>query len=147
MLRYNFLQSSNKHFRESGSEPPSVFQHYYGSFSHFLSWSNIHVLFPLQLSTRVFLVWAYQDVDDASNPRMFSMHTRRGHTKDRHLIITSDFAANPTILTWRFTYGETTTTRRSLQTTKAFEVKSSGFQWGVSFITISAITIISILLE
>ena len=54
---------------------------------------KIRCFFFLQVTTRVFLVWAYHLVDDASDARDFSMHSRRGHTSESYRLV---YENNPT---------------------------------------------------
>lgn len=51
------------------------------------------LFFLMQVTTRVFLVWAYHLVDDAGDPRDFSMHSRRGHTSESYRLV---YENNPT---------------------------------------------------
>ncbi|KAL9968433.1 hypothetical protein ACROYT_G026810 [Oculina patagonica] len=95
------------------------------------------------VTTRVFLVWAYHLVDDASDPHDFSMHSRRSHTSESYRLVyenthtdtTSDqnsqaiMASSPGPST-----PATTRTRR----------KSFGCQLGLSFLTISLANVLSI---
>lgn len=103
-------------------------------------------LLPLQETTRVFLVWAYHDVDDASNPRMFSMHTRRNHSMGSFHILYAN--SNPMIST----QGTKTAERESEPSTArpvrvTAKVKSLGIHLGGSFLIISFLTILNFLVK
>ncbi|KAL9956656.1 hypothetical protein ACROYT_G038170 [Oculina patagonica] len=81
-------------------------------------------------TTRVYLIWAYHDTEDADNPLIFSKHTHRNYTMETHQIVFP--GENMTATTAPPTTPMVTTTR-----------PSSGFQLGVSFLTISLATILS----
>ena len=105
----------------------------------------LNVFFPQQVGTRVFFVWAYHDVDDASNPRMFSMHTRKSHTNETYEIIS---AMDPMISTRKLTLKPTTRTSVLTTNTKSVKFqKSVGFQPGASFLSNLIITVLSILVK
>ena len=55
---------------------------------------KIRCFFFLQVTTRVFLVWAYHLVDDASDARDFSMHSRRGHTSESYRLVYENKSSN-----------------------------------------------------
>ncbi|KAJ7382296.1 DBH-like monooxygenase protein 1 [Desmophyllum pertusum] len=88
------------------------------------------------VSTRVFLVWAYHTREDADNPNVFSQHTRRNHTME-----TVQIVFPPMNMTMMTPTPEPATTR---VTTRP---KSSGYQLGVSFLTISVATVLSMKLN
>ena len=112
----------------------------------------------LQHTTRVWLVWGYNDVDDASNPSMFSMHTQRGHSTGSFHVLSSDYE-QPTIQTTTPKGPELETgftveyTTDSSQPTSVGRVnitanaKSSGCKWLPCFVITFAVTILCILGE
>lgn len=109
-------------------------------------------------TTRVWLVWGYNDVDDASNPSMFSMHTQRGHSTGSFHVLSSDYE-QPTIQTTTPKGPELETgftveyTTDSSQPTSVGRVnitanaKSSGCKWIPCFVITFAVTILCILGE
>lgn len=103
-------------------------------------------VFFLQVTTRVFIVWAYHLVDDASDPHDFSMHSRRGHTSESYRLVYENIPTRTitgqdslpivTSSPGPSTPAPTTKTKR----------KSFGFKLGFSFLTISLASVFSILL-
>lgn len=84
-------------------------------------------------------MWAYQEVDDINDPGLFSMHTRKGYSKETHILAIE--ASEPTISTEKFTKTEPGNTNRFEMTTKLLKVKSSGFKQRFNFIALSFVTI------
>lgn len=103
----------------------------------------------------MWLVWGYNDVDDASNPSMFSMHTQRGHSIGSFHVLSTDYE-QPTIQTTTPKDAELETgftaeyTTDSSQPTSVGRVniktkaKSSGFRWQPCFFITFAVTILCI---
>ncbi|KAJ7391919.1 DBH-like monooxygenase protein 1 [Desmophyllum pertusum] len=95
------------------------------------------------VGTRVFLVWAYHFVDDASDPSSFSMHSRRNHTSESHQLV---FETVPTMLT-NHEYSRTVLTSSPEPSSPAAPrpAKSFGLQVDFSFLTISFVTVLHVL--
>ena len=91
------------------------------------------------MSTRVFIVWAYQEMDDVNNPRMFSMHTRKGYSWETQILAIE--ASEPTFSTKKSVKTEPGNTSRFEMTTELLKAKSSGFKQRFNVITLSFVTI------
>lgn len=91
------------------------------------------VFSPSQVTTRVYLVWAYHTTEDASNPNMFGKHSHRNHTMEALQIVFTgmDMLSTPP----QPTAGVTT------------RPPSSGLQLCISFLSISVASILSILVN
>ncbi|XP_068739722.1 uncharacterized protein [Montipora capricornis] len=113
--------------------------------------------FQFNDTTRAVLVWAYQGADDASNPNMFSMHTRRDHSAESFLILSMD--SEPSIQSTtaisseltrdsteesKISYSQPTKARTDEVIGKA-KGKSSGVRWAANFVKIYAVTSLCLL--
>jgi len=83
------------------------------------------------VTTRVYLVWAYHETQDASDPNMFGKHTYRNYTMETYQIVFEglDIPSTPP------------------QTTPAMTTRptSSALPLGVSFLSISMASVLNIL--
>ena len=131
----NFCMFLFRAWRDSTLTQTALFG---GLLLHFLVWYHF-ILFHLQMSTRVFIVWAYQEMDDVNNPRMFSMHTRKGYSWETQILAIE--ASEPTFSTKKFVKTEPGNTSRFGMTTKLLKAKASGFKQRLNFITLSFVTI------
>ena len=122
-------------WRDSTLTQTALFE---GLLLHFLVWYHF-ILFHLQISTRVFIVWAFQEIDDVNDPRMFSMHTRKGYSRETQILAIE--ASEPTFSTKKFVKTEPGNTSRFEMTTKLLEAKSSLFKQRFNVITLSFVTI------
>jgi len=94
------------------------------------------------VTTRVFLVWAYHLVDDANDPRDFSMHSRRGHTSESYRLV---YENNPTD-SMSDQHSRTIMTSSPKPSTPAKRgQKSLGVHLGFSFLVISSTAVLSVL--
>ena len=92
----------------------------------------------MQVTTRVFLVWAYNVEDDASDPSSFSMHSRKSHSREFHRLVFETFPTastedNPSIL------NPNTPALGTLRPAKA-----NGFQLKFNMLVISLATFLSV---
>lgn len=112
-------------------------------FTKILASANKNTLvFFLQVTTRVFLVWAYHLVDDANDPRDFSMHSRRGHTSESYRLV---YENNPTD-SMSDQHSRTIMTSSPKPSTPAKRgQKSLGVHLGFSFLVISSTAVLSVL--
>lgn len=131
----NFFVFLSRAWRDSTLTQTALFGRL---FLHFLVWYHF-LLFNLQISTRVFIVWAYQEMDDVNNPRMFSMHTSKGYSRETQILAIE--ASEPTISTKKFVKTEPGNTSRFEMTTKLLKAKSTGFKQRFNVITFSFVTI------
>lgn len=131
----NFFMFLFRAWRDSTLTQTALFE---GLLLHFLVWYHF-ILFHLQISTRVFIVWAFQEMDDVNNPRMFSMHTRKGYSRETQILAIE--ASEPTFSTKKFVKTEPGNTSSFEMTTKLLEAKSSGFKPRFNVITLSFVTI------
>jgi len=94
------------------------------------------------VTTRVFLVWAYHLVDGARDPTDFSMHSRRDHTSESYRLVYED---NPTD-TMSDKHSRTVMATSPKPSTPATRgQKSLGVHLGFSFLMILLITVLSVL--
>ena len=100
------------------------------------------LIFFLQVTTRVFLVWAYHLFDDASDARDFSMHSRRGHTSESYRLV---YENNPTdSMSDQHSPALTTTSVKPSTPAKRGQ-KSHGVHLGFSFLVLLLTAILSVL--
>ena len=100
------------------------------------------LFFSLQVTTRVFLVWAYHLVDDANDPRDFSMHSRRGHTSESYRLV---YENHPTDSMSDQHSPSTMTTSPKPSTPAKRGQKSLGVHLGFSSLVILLTTVLIIL--
>ena len=96
----------------------------------------------LQVTTQVFLVWAYHLVDGARDPTDFSMHSRRDHTSESYRLV---YENSPTD-TMSDKHSRTVMVTSPKPSTPAIRGQNSlGVRLGFSFLIILITTVLSVL--
>ena len=94
------------------------------------------------MTTRVFVVWAYHLDDDANDPTDFSMHSRRGHTRESYRLV---YENNPTDSMADQHSRPVVTSSPKLSTPATRGKKSLGAHLGFSFPMILLTIVLSVL--